>query len=154
MRSVTILLLACAMSAAASAAPDCEHSRWGAGDEIGNANLITAQTVLAASELVKTGETYSLGITIDGIFQDEPVETFGDGSFAPDGQGVGTSAAEVRAERAGTKKVPGNGRVYHIFFTADDGFGGTCEGKVLVGVPHNKKKIPVDDGPLYNSTIE
>jgi hypothetical protein len=91
-------------------------------------------------------------ITIDGIYQDEPVDTFGDGKFTPDGLGVGTSTAEVRAERAGTKKVPGNGRVYHIYFTADDGFGGTCEGEVLVGVPHDSKDTPVDDGPLFDST--
>jgi kynurenine formamidase len=43
----------------------CEPSRWGAGDEIGNANLITPASVLAASSLVTTGRTYSLGITID-----------------------------------------------------------------------------------------
>ncbi len=44
---------------------DCKPSRWGADDEIGNANLITPDSVLAASQLVKTGKTYSLGITID-----------------------------------------------------------------------------------------
>ena len=44
---------------------DCEPSRWGPEDEIGNANLITAHSVLAAAKLVKTGKTYSLGITID-----------------------------------------------------------------------------------------
>jgi hypothetical protein len=91
-----------------------------------------------------------VAITIDSIFQDEPVDGQGDGSFTPDGQGVGTATAEVRAERAG----PGNGRVYHIGFTADDGHGGTCSGEVLVGVPKNqgKKGAPVDDGPLYDST--
>ena len=94
-------------------------------------------------------------ITIDSIFQDEEVDTIGDGSFAPDGQGVGTDSAEVRAERVGTKKVPGNGRVYHIYFTADDGMGGACSGEVLVGVPHDQGKglIPVDEGPLYDSTL-
>jgi kynurenine formamidase len=57
--------LAWTLATSASAAPECEPSRWGAGDEIGNANLISPQTVLAASKLVKTGKTYSLGITID-----------------------------------------------------------------------------------------
>lgn len=96
----------------------------------------------------------SVTITIDSIFQDEPVDTFGDGKFTPDGIGVGTDTAEVRAERAGTKKVPGNGRVYHINFTADDGKGGSCSGEVLVGVPHDKGKrsVPVDEGALYDST--
>jgi hypothetical protein len=95
-----------------------------------------------------------ISITIDSILQDEPVDTFGDGKFTPDGQGIGTDTAAVRAERAGTKKVPGNGRVYHISFTADDGRGGSCSGEVLVGVPHDQgqRSVPIDDGALYNST--
>ena len=92
-------------------------------------------------------------ITIDSIFQDEPVDAFGDGRFAPDGAGVGGSTAYVRAERSGTKKVSGNGRVYHIGFTADDGNGGACSGEVLVGVPHDQNTAPIDDGALYDSTV-
>jgi kynurenine formamidase len=46
-------------------AADCEPSRWGADDQIGNANLITPESVLLASKLVKTGKTYPLGIVID-----------------------------------------------------------------------------------------
>ena len=57
--------LAVAVASAAVAEDACEPSRWGADDEIGNANLITAASVLAASQLIKTGKTYSLGITID-----------------------------------------------------------------------------------------
>ncbi len=91
-------------------------------------------------------------ITIDSIFQDEAVDSTGDGNSAPDGTGVGTSTASVRAERAGT----GNGRVYHIGFTAEDENGEVCSGEVLVGVPKRKKKkgAPVDDGPLYDSTVQ
>lgn len=90
-----------------------------------------------------------LTITIDGIFQDEPVRGQGSGRTSPDARGVGTATAEVRAERAGT----GNGRVYHVSFTADDGHGGSCSGEVLVGVPHSRgrKGTPVDDGPLHDS---
>ena len=93
-------------------------------------------------------------ITIDSIFQDEPVDTFGDGRFTPDGAGVGTGGAQVRAERAGTRKVMGNGRVYHVGFTAEDGKGGVCSGEVLVGVPHDQggQSVPVDDGALFDST--
>lgn len=92
-----------------------------------------------------------VSITIDSVYQDEPVDSTGDGAFAPDGQGVGNATAEVRAERDGA----GNGRVYHIGFTADDGNGGTCSGEVLVGVPKSqgKKDAPVDDEPLYDSTL-
>ena len=74
----------------------------------------------------------------------------GSGNTSPDGQGVGSNMAQVRAEREGG----GNGRVYHIGFTANDGKGGTCSGTVKVGVPHDQGKgsTPIDDGPLYNST--
>ena len=58
-------LLTVVVATGAVAEDACEPSRWGADDEVGNANLITAQSVLAASKLVKTGKTYSLGITID-----------------------------------------------------------------------------------------
>ena len=34
----------------------CEHSKWGKGDEIGNANLITYKSVLNAAKLIKTGK--------------------------------------------------------------------------------------------------
>jgi hypothetical protein len=92
-------------------------------------------------------------ITIDSIFQDEPVDTFGDGKFVPDGQGIGTDTADVRAERSGTPDVPGNGRVYHIGYTVDDGQGGSCSGEVTVAVPHDQTTAPVDDGALYDSTV-
>jgi hypothetical protein len=96
----------------------------------------------------------AITITIDSIFQDEPVDVpddGGDGNTSPDGQGVGTSVAEVRGERDGE----GNGRFYHIFFTADDGYGGTCSGEVLVSVAIGKSAAeePVDEGALYDSTI-
>jgi hypothetical protein len=90
-------------------------------------------------------------ITVTSIFQDEAVNARGSGNTAPDGRGVGTSTAEVRAERVGSD----NGRVYHIRFTADDGSGGTCSGEVTVGVPHDQGNgaVPVDDGALYDSTV-
>ena len=93
-------------------------------------------------------------ITITGITQDEPLNTYGDGNFEPDGAGVGTPIAQVRAERSGTPKVPGNGRVYVISFTASDGNGGTCEGSVSVCVPHDQRPghVCIDDGQQYDST--
>ncbi|MCK5308563.1 MAG: hypothetical protein KAJ73_08135 [Zetaproteobacteria bacterium] len=91
-------------------------------------------------------------ITIDSISQDEPVDGRGDGRFAPDGAGVGGNTASVRAERSGSKKVPGNGRVYHIGFTADDGQGGSCSGEVEVAVPHNRNAAVVNDGAVFDST--
>jgi len=98
-----------------------------------------------------------VSITVDSIRQDEPVKEGGTGSgnTCPDATGVGTSTAQVRAERAGNKKVPGDGRVYHIGFTADDGMGGTCKGEVLVCVPHDQGQgsTCVDGGALFDSTV-
>lgn len=95
-----------------------------------------------------------LTITIDSIFQDEPVDDVGDGAFVADGI-IGDSIAEVRAERSGDYTVPGlgNGRVYHIGFTATDDLGGACSGEVLVDVPLDKSTTVVDEGALYDSTL-
>lgn len=91
----------------------------------------------------------SLTIIIDGIYQDEAVDAPGSGNTAPDARGIGTSVAEVRAERTGG----GDGRVYHIYFTADDSMGASCSGEVLVGVPHDRKDTAVDGGALFDSTL-
>lgn len=89
-------------------------------------------------------------IQINAITQDEPVNGLGDGDTAPDGFGVGTAQAQLRKERAGT----GNGRVYALWFQADDGNGGTCSGTVRVGVPHDQGPggAPIDNGQNYDST--
>lgn len=95
-------------------------------------------------------------ITITGITQDEPTKGtgIGSGNTCPDGGGVGTSTAQVRAERAGTPRLPGNGRVYKISFMASDGKGGECTGAVEVCVQHDQRPGNgcIDDGQVYNST--
>ncbi len=91
-------------------------------------------------------------ITVDGITQDELVDAIGkgDGNTSPDGMGVGTDTASVRAERQGNA----NGRIYEISFTASDGQGGECSGSVNVCVPHNQRPghVCIDDGQNYDST--
>ena len=62
---------------------------------------------------------------INSIFQDEPTDGDGDA----------------------------NGRVYQISFTADDGNGDQYSDTVLVSVPHDKKSDAVDDGAIFDSTI-
>jgi hypothetical protein len=83
-------------------------------------------------------------LSVSSIFQDEPV------AGGPDGTGVGTSTPAVRSERDGG----GDGRVYHLAFTATNSTGGTCTGTVTVGVPHDQGHNggPVDQGALFNST--
>lgn len=92
----------------------------------------------------------ALTISVISIYQDEPVRTPGSGSTGPDATGIGTPTPSVRAERDGG----GNGRVYHISFTATNDSGGACTGTVKVAVPKSQGVIgdPVDDGPLYDST--
>ena len=86
-------------------------------------------------------------ITITGVTQDEPVNGLGDGDTSPDAVIQGNKVL-LRAERAGN----GNGRVYHITFTATDGNGATGTGTVSVSVPHDKGKTAVDDGLVFDST--
>lgn len=86
-----------------------------------------------------------VSITVTSIRQDEPT-----GANAPDGTGIGTATARVRSERLGS----GDGRVYHIGFTADDGDGAACTGIVRVAVPHDQGNgsSAVDGGALFDST--
>jgi hypothetical protein len=84
-------------------------------------------------------------LTIASIRQDEPLSKKGQ----PDATGLGTARPMLRADRTGS----GDGRVYHLRFTADDGRGGRCEGEVTVCVPHDQgKKVCGDDGALVDST--
>jgi hypothetical protein len=89
-----------------------------------------------------------ISIMITRIFQDEEVLAPDSGNTSPDGQGVGTSTAQVRAERIES----GDGRVYHIGFRAWDPNGGFCSGTVTVGVPPTRNGTAVDGGALYDST--
>ncbi|MBI3014115.1 MAG: hypothetical protein HYY65_03395 [Candidatus Tectomicrobia bacterium] len=90
-----------------------------------------------------------VAISIVGVTQDEPVNGLGDGDTSPDAVIKGDKVL-LRAERSGT----GNGRVYEVRFTADDGQGGACSGAVSVKVPHSNKRgvVTIDDGQLYDST--
>lgn len=91
-------------------------------------------------------------IKITGIYQDEPVNALGSGNTAPDGYGIGTSTAYVRAERAG----PGTGRIYFITFVATDASGTQCGPITLqANVPHDQGQgfNPVDTGQKYDSTV-
>jgi hypothetical protein len=142
------------------------------------ANAVASQTLLwppnhklvaiEITNLTEPGETPAT-VVITAITQDEPVNGLGDGDTGPDGFGIGTSTAQLRAERSGLE----NGRVYGIAFTAttDDGeieeivesefaaeavqAQAICEGFVVVGVQHERRpgSTPIDDGQLFDSTV-
>ena len=63
--SAIAILFAAALSVGPSLADECPHSPWGADDEIGAANRITPESLLAAAKLVKRGKTAHLGMVID-----------------------------------------------------------------------------------------
>lgn len=90
-----------------------------------------------------------ISLTVTKITQDEPVDSKGDGHTAPDGTGTGSATPSVRAERNGS----GDGRVYAIGFTANDGRGAQCQGTVSVSVPRDSHHPAVDSGQLYDSTV-
>ena len=87
-------------------------------------------------------------LTVTGVTQDEPVESFFGLDITPDAK-LGTNPGEVlvRAERGWS----GDGRVYRISFTVTDIHGAGCSGVVTVGVPHGAHSTPVDSGGSYNS---
>ncbi len=57
--------LALAASSAAFAQLTVPPSKWGPNDEIGAANYLTPAVALEAARLVRTGKSYSLGITVN-----------------------------------------------------------------------------------------
>ena len=89
----------------------------------------------------------NIDITVNSVTQDEPVNGLGDGDTRPDAV-IQDSNVLLRAERSGN----GNGRVYHVNFTANDGAGGICTGTVTVCVPHDRRDTGcIDDGQIHDS---
>lgn len=106
-----------------------------------------AETITGVTDQACGGVTTS---TITGISQDQPTLGGGSGNTCPDGTGVGTSTAKVRAEREGTDP---NGRIYYLAFTATDCNGNSCMGSVTVCVPHDQSGAGcVAEVPLFDST--
>ncbi|MFH1152450.1 MAG: PKD domain-containing protein [Pseudomonadota bacterium] len=86
-------------------------------------------------------------ITIQCIYQDEPISS--GKKDAEDATGIGTATAVLRAKRLGA----GDGRVYHIYFQASDSSGNASTGHVTVRVDHDQSGRPaVDGGAIYPST--
>lgn len=100
-----------------------------------------------AVSVVGITDPNGVSIEITGIFQDEPVLGGGTGNTAPDAVINPDGTMLLRAESASR----GDGRIYHIGFTATDPCGRSCSGTVTVCVP-GRNGACVDEGPLYNST--
>lgn len=86
-------------------------------------------------------------IVITSVTQDEPTNGLGDGDTGIDAVITGDGSVLLRAERSGN----GDGRVYHIHFTATD-LEGSASGTVSVTVPRTAKSAAVDSGESFVST--
>jgi hypothetical protein len=87
--------------------------------------------------------------TVTRVTQDEWPQGGGASNAAPAAE---LAPLALRAARNGRGMVPGNGRVYHVSFSAEDGSGGVCEGVVTVCVPHDAAGAHcIDEGPLHIS---
>lgn len=122
--------------------PDCSEASASPDTLWPPNNKMTGISIVGVTD--PDGDTVTL--TVTSIMQDEVVNK------GPTANGVGTSSPSVMAQRRGG----GNGRVYHIFFTAEDGFGGSCDGEVTVCVPHDQGRKQgstcTDSGSLHSST--
>ena len=89
----------------------------------------------------------ALSVRVISVTQDERLNARGDGSTAPDAEGIGTGSVRVLSERSGT----GDGRVYVIGVRATDASGASCVGSVTVTVAHDKNTPAVDSKVRYSS---
>lgn len=122
-RSVALTAVLCCGFAASAMAQEWTKSPWGPDDEIGAANRITADSVKAAAELVKTGKTYNLGIVVD---KETP-------AFAPRSMSV----TILQPNQISTHGLGTNGMTYNDdIFMGWLGIGPQIDGLGHIGVDH------------------
>src|SRR4029077_16806981 len=86
-------------SSSSGSGPDCSGAAAGLGVIWPPDHTMVAETIMGVTDAFGLPMT----ITVTGIQQDEPVNALGSGNTAPDGSGLTTSTAYVRAERAGPR---------------------------------------------------
>ncbi|MGH1370186.1 MAG: cyclase family protein [Geminicoccales bacterium] len=114
--------LLCGM-ASSGFAQDWRESPWGPDDEIGAANHITPESVLAASQLIKTGKTYNLGIVVDSKTP----------AFAPRSMSI----TVLQPNQITTQGLGTNGMTYNDdIFMGWLGIGPQIDGLGHIGIKH------------------
>jgi hypothetical protein len=133
-------------SAPPNAPPDCSKAAASSSFLWPPNHKFVAESITGVTDT----DSDTVTTTITAISQDEPVRESGTGggNTCPDGTGLDSSAAQIRAERDGS----GDGRVYRIVFTATDSAGNSCNGQVTICVPLTNGAGCVDGGPLFDST--
>lgn len=93
-----------------------------------------------SATVVATDNCPGVSFVLDGIVSNEPENGLGDGDTAPDivDADAGTPDLEfsLRKERAG----PGDGRIYTVTYSAEDGSGNGAEDSATVEVPKSQSK--------------
>lgn len=97
-KGIRSLLAAAALALPAAALAQmqtCTQSKWGANDQVGALNNITAQNVQAAAKLVKRGKAIRMGIETNSKTPAFPPRTFALTVLTP-GQEYGASLGETK----------------------------------------------------------
>lgn len=128
------------LSSSVNLPPDCSEAA-ASPSVLGPAN---GKMVLVSILGVTDGGDSRPAIAVTSVFQDEGLTSPG----TPDASGLGSSAVLLRAARLSY----GNGRVYHLRFTATDSRGKACAGTVKVCVPILQGGTCIDGGARVDST--
>jgi hypothetical protein len=84
---------------------------------------------------VTDADSDPVSLSVTGVSSNEPDPGAGDGNASPDFSVDAAGRLWLRAERSGR----GSGRTYIVSFTARDGRGGECQGRVEVCVPKSRR---------------
>lgn len=122
-KKLAFSIVLCGGIASPGFAHEWTESKWGADDEIGAANLITPESVLAASKLIKIGKTYNLGIVVG---KDTP-------AFSP----RSLSVSILQPNQIETQGLGTNGMTYNDdIFMGWLGIGPQIDGLGHIGIKH------------------
>jgi len=102
---------------------DWYPSKWGADDELGSLNLLSANKVKQAAKLIKTGKTYSLGVVTGPTSPAYPPRQYSMTILQLD-DGMGTPL--------GTNRATGNDDLMNLWM----GIGSQIDGLGHMGVDH------------------
>jgi len=124
--------MACITTVASAEEPAWYPSKYGADDELGSLNLLSAEKVKQAASLIKTGKTYSLGVVTGPTSPAYPPRQYSMTILQLD-DGMGTPL--------GSNRATGNDDLMNIWM----GIGSQIDGLGHMGIDHvyyNGNKAP------------
>lgn len=122
----TTLAIASILAAASASADDWYPSKFGAEDTLGAINYLSADNVVEAAKLVKTGKTYALGVETGSDSPAYPPRSYqmtilqlGDGSGTPWGKNQATGNDDLMTTWMGIgSQIDGLGHlgINHVYY--------------------------------------